>query len=302
MKTPRDPFPFKSSEEEITEGRKPPKEIPLYPLAFVDQEFLLRRELRPIRLSLEFLKAEMKQQEAGILSTIVVFGSARTLSEDEAKQLLYQAETELKDNPNNTLAEQKYDFAKKEVEKSFYYEEARRFAKIISTACQTHAQNDFVIVTGGGPGIMEGANRGAYDANGKSVGLNIFLPREQGMNPYISPELNFQFHYFAIRKMHFLIRSRALIFFPGGYGTFDELFETLTLMQTHKIKKIPILLFSKKFWTKAVNFDFLIEEGVIDALDVELFKYVETAEEAWAHIASFYKIDPKTCKSLTEGG
>lgn len=297
MSNSNDTFPFQSSKEEIIESHSRKKQLPKY-LAFLDEEFMLRRELRPYRLSLEFLKAEMRQLEEGIASTIVVFGSARIAAAEDADKMLSEAAVALANDPENVTLQRNVSIAKREVKKSFYYEQSRKFAQIVSVACQTSSKNEFVIVTGGGPGIMEAANRGAHEVQSKSIGLNIFLPREQGMNPYITPELNLQFHYFAIRKMHFLIRSRALIFFPGGYGTLDELFEALTLMQTHKIRKIPVLLFGKEYWSKVVNFDYLIEEGAIDAEDADLFKYVETAEEAWARIAEFYKVDTQTCKPV----
>ncbi len=224
----------------------PAAQSPTYTLAYADKEFLLRPELRSVRLQLELLKPELLQQEQGIESTIAVFGSAR-----------------LKENTK-------------------YYEEARRFSSMITSEYQKEGRCRLVVVTGGGPGIMEAANRGAQEAGGKSIGLSIVLPFEQNANPYITPELSFQFHYFAIRKMHFLIRVRAMVAFPGGFGTLDELFETLTLIQTHKIEKFPIVLVGRSFWERVVNFQALVEEGVISPEDLDLFELVDTAEEGFS--------------------
>lgn len=240
---------------------------PAYQLAFTDQDFLLREELRPVRLQLELLKPELELQEHGIESTIVVFGSARIPPEDEAP------------DDHQGLREH-----------APYYTEARRFAKIVSEVNQQSELRRFVIVTGGGPGIMEAANRGADDIGAKSIGLNITLPHEQAPNSYITPELCFQFHYFALRKMHFLMRARALVIFPGGFGTLDELFEALCLIQTRKIRPLPVLLFGEKFWRKVINFEAMVEAGTVSAEDLELFKYVETAEDAWRMIREHYAI------------
>ena len=233
---------------------------PTYRLAFDDSDFLVRDEMRGVRLQLELMKPELELQAQNIESTIVVFGSARV--GDPAFE------------PNGRLAR--------------YYTEARRFATIVSAACQSDRHRDYVIVTGGGPGIMEAANRGAHDIGAKTIGLNITLPHEQKPNPYITPELCFQFHYFAIRKMHFLIRARAMVAFPGGFGTLDELFETLTLIQTGKIMPIPVILFGEAYWRRIVNFEAMVEEGVISATDLDLFRYVETAEAAWNVIHTHY--------------
>ena len=175
--------------------------------------------------------------------------------------------------------------------KSRYYEEARRFAQIVTRVSQGNGHRELVVVTGGGPGIMEAANRGADDVGGKSIGLSIVLPHEQHPNPYITPELSFQFHYFAVRKMHFLLRAKALVVYPGGYGTLDELFETLTLIQTRKVKAVPVLLFGRDYWERVIRFDALVEEGTIGMADLDLFQYVETAEEAWELIRNFYGFD-----------
>jgi uncharacterized protein (TIGR00730 family) len=253
-----------------------------YRLAFTDNDFLLREELRPVRMQLELLKPEMVQKEAGIQSTIVIFGSARILSPEAAAADLAQAR-----GRDDALA---IRIAESRARMSRYYDEARRFAALV-TQRTADMNTPVYVVTGGGPGIMEAGNRGAFEVGGKSIGLNIVLPHEQEPNPYITPELCFQFHYFALRKMHFLMRSIALVCFPGGFGTLDELFETMTLVQTGKCRKRPILLFGREFWSRLINFDVLIDTGMISPEDVHLFRYVETAEEAWAVLASEYGFD-----------
>jgi len=253
---------------------------PSYRLAYRDDDFLLRDELRPIRLQLELLKPELILQEHEIENTIIVFGSARIPEPAVARKKLRDAKAAFAQDPSNKELGRRVKIMSRVVENSKYYEEARRFARLISQSAITSENNNFVIVTGGGPGIMEAANRGAHKAGTESIGLNIVLPFEQRPNEYITPELCFQFHYFAIRKMHFLMRARALVVFPGGYGTLDELFETLTLIQTSKIKPIPVLIFGRKFWEKIINFEALVEEGTISPEDVEIFRYVEAAEEA----------------------
>jgi uncharacterized protein (TIGR00730 family) len=253
-----------------------------YRLAFTDVDFLLREELRPVRMQLELLKPEMVQQEQGIQSTVVIFGSARILPADEAKAQLATVR-----ESGDAQAVKRAEMA---VTMSRYYEEARRFAEIVTQRSRT-LDTPIFVSTGGGPGIMEAGNRGAFEVGGRSIGLNIVLPHEQAPNPYITPELCFQFHYFGLRKMHFLMRSVAIVAFPGGFGTLDETFEALTLIQTSKSRKRPVLLFGREFWSNLVNFDWLIETGMISAGDVDLFKFVETAEEAWAHLAAEYGFD-----------
>ncbi|MFQ5741442.1 MAG: TIGR00730 family Rossman fold protein [Acidobacteriota bacterium] len=254
---------------------------PSYRVAHKDPAFLDRDELRPSRLQLELLKARMALDENKVRSTIVVFGSTRIVSPEEAKKRLQAARERAQAAPDQAEAQRQVRIAQRIVAKSKYYQEARRFAQIVSSACQIDGQCDFFIVTGGGPGIMEAANRGAYEVGAKSIGLNITLPFEQVPNSYITPDLCFQFHYFALRKMHFLIRAKALVVFPGGFGTLDELFESLTLVQTHKMAPFPILLFGREYWRNVLNFDYLVEEGTISPQDVHLFRFVETAEEAW---------------------
>ncbi len=253
-----------------------------YRLAFTDTEFLLREELRPVRMQLELLKPEMVQREQGIESTIVIFGSARILPPDVAARQLALAR-----GAADPAAQKR---AEMQVQMSRYYDEARRFAEMV-TVRSRHHDTPIYVVTGGGPGIMEAGNRGAFEADGKSIGLNIVLPHEQAPNPYITPELCFQFHYFALRKMHFLMRSIALVCFPGGFGTLDELFETMTLIQTGKCRRRPILMFGRDFWTRLIDFDLLIETGMIGADDVSLFQFVETAEEAWGQLEAEYGFD-----------
>ncbi|HEX5358234.1 MAG TPA: TIGR00730 family Rossman fold protein [Aquabacterium sp.] len=254
-----------------------------YDLAFADQDFLLHPDLRPVRMQLELLKPEMIQREEGIESTIVVFGSARILPAEVSQARLQEAQ-ELPDGP---ARDQAIRAAQRQVDMSRYYEEARAFASLV-TENSAQLQNPIYVVTGGGPGVMEAGNRGAFEVGGKSLGLNIVLPHEQEPNPYITPRLCFQFHYFALRKMHFLMRSVALVCFPGGFGTLDELFETLTLIQTGKCRKRPILLFGRDFWTKLINFDHLVDTGMISPEDLKLFHYVETADEAWGTLQQVY--------------
>jgi len=257
-----------------------------YRLAFTDTEFLLREELRPVRMQLELLKPEMVQQQHGITSTIVIFGSARIQAPDQAVQGLAHAR-----RLGEGTAIRRAEVA---VAMSRYYEEAQRFSALVTERSREH-DTPIYVVTGGGPGIMEAGNRGAYEIGGKSIGLNIVLPHEQAPNPYITPELCFQFHYFALRKMHFLMRSIALVCFPGGFGTLDELFEVMTLQQTGKVRRRPILLFGRDFWERLINFEHLAETGMISPGDTGLFHFVETAEEAWAHLADHYGFDlPET--------
>ena len=243
-----------------------------YRLAYHDDEFLLRDELRPVRLQLELLKPDLLQQESGVHSTIVIFGSARIPEQATAEQQLQEAERLAQNAPQDERLQRRVPIARRIVENSRYYEEARKLAALITEANLSSGRCDMVVITGGGPGIMEAANRGASDVGGKSVGLNIVLPFEQRPNPYITPELCFQFHYFAIRKMHFLKRAHALVACPGGFGTLDELFETLTLIQTGKIKPVPILLMGRDYWNRIINFQALVDEGMINEDDLDLFQ------------------------------
>lgn len=262
--------------------RTPQTEHPAYKLAFRDTDFLLRDELRPVRFQLELLKPEMLLDEARVGSTLVMYGSARIPSPP-------QVEARLEAAREGDAFEQKV--AERLAAKAKYYDEAYRLARLVSEkAIIEDGLRQFVVTTGGGPSIMEAGNRGASDAGSESIGLNIVLPHEQAPNSYVTPYLSFQFHYFALRKMHFLLRARAVAVFPGGFGTFDEFFELLTLVQTGKMKPIPILLFGHDFWTRVIDFEALAEEGTISKRDLDLFHWCETAEDAWDHIAEFYEL------------
>jgi uncharacterized protein (TIGR00730 family) len=252
-------------------------------LAFADPEFLLRRETRGIRFQLEMLKPDLAQAEAGIEHTVVVFGSARFV--DRAA-----AQTQLQIAQQNGQAQ---DIAKAQalVRNAEHYENARVFAQMVSRACSCLPNDEkLFICTGGGPGIMEAANRGASEVGALSVALNIALPHEQTPNPYVTPNLSFKFHYFALRKMHFMMRAKALVAFPGGFGTLDELFEVMTLVQTRKSKQVPILLFGSDYWQRLLNLEMLVEEGMISAADLNLIRYVDTPEAAWQAICDFYQL------------
>ncbi|GHC26015.1 cytokinin riboside 5'-monophosphate phosphoribohydrolase [Gemmobacter nanjingensis] len=258
--------PFRDSHQDVAATHRipdtPQTRAPAYRLAFTDTDFLMREELRPVRLQLELLKAQMVLDERGIKSTIVLFGGAR---------IPEPAQKETAKTP--VLAEL-----------SKYYDEARRFARMMTERSLQSYGRENVIVTGGGPGVMEAGNRGADDAGGQSIGLNIVLPHEQAPNAYVTPDLSFNFHYFAIRKMHFLMRAKAICIFPGGFGTLDEMFESLTLIQTRRMKPVPFLLFGREFWEKIINWQALAEAGTISPQDLDLFRYVDTAEEAVAII------------------
>jgi uncharacterized protein (TIGR00730 family) len=268
---------------EARQTRTPQTEHPAYRLAFRDVDFLLREELRPVRFQLELLKPEMLLEEANVGSTLVFYGSARIPPPESAGVALAGA-AKLPDDERRVVESL--------VAKSKYYTEAYNLARIASEkAIIEDGKRQFVVCSGGGPSIMEAANKGATDVGAESIGLNIVLPHEQAPNPYVTPSLSFQFHYFALRKMHFLLRARALAVFPGGFGTCDEMFELLTLIQTGKMKPIPILLFGQDFWNRVIDFTALCEEGTISPADLKLFRFCETAEEAWGHIAAFYKIE-----------
>ena len=259
----------------------PQTQDPAYRLAFRDTEFLLREELRPVRFQLELLKAEMLLDAAQIGSTLVVYGSARIPAPEHAEATLKAA-----------TSPERRAVAERLGAKAKYYEEARELGRIATDAAiLENGLRQFVVCSGGGPSIMEAANRGAIEAGGETIGLNILLPHEQAPNSYVTPHLSFQFHYFALRKMHFLLRARAVAVFPGGFGTFDEFFELLTLIQTGKMKPIPILLFGGEFWNRIINFDALVEEGVVNAADLALFTPVETAAEGWAVVQAFYGLE-----------
>jgi len=265
------------------------KDSAAYRLAYEDEEFLNENDQRPVRLLLELQKPEIRLQDYNIQSTIVVFGSARTLPPDKAQEQLDEV---LKKQKKRKKGDESFDRAvakaRRQVEQSKYYEEARRFAQLVSQDFMEAHRRDFVVATGGGPGIMEAANRGAHDERQMSMGLNITLPMEQNPNPYIQPELCFQFRYFAVRKMHFMMRARAMVAFPGGYGTMDELFEALCLVQTGKMPRMPIVLVGRDWWKRMINWDLFVEEGVIDPEDLDLFSTVDTAQEAVDAVYAFY--------------
>ena len=255
-----------------------------------DIAWLSRDEQRGVRLQLELQRAETILAEAGIIGTIVVYGGTRVVERPDAERRLAEAEAKAAAAPGDVAAERAVGVARRVLAKARYYDEAREFGRLVSSTCQRDGRCDFVIVTGGGPGIMEAANRGAFDVGARSLGFNIVLPHEQVPNPYVTPGLCIHFHYFALRKMHFLMRARALVAFPGGFGTLDELFETLTLIQTGKMKPVPIVLFGREFWEKAIDFEYLVGEGTIAPEDLRLVSYAETAVEAWEAIARFHGI------------
>ncbi|HKB52673.1 MAG TPA: TIGR00730 family Rossman fold protein [Ramlibacter sp.] len=261
--------------------------LPLEPdasrIAFADPEFLLRRETRGIRFQLELLKPDLEQQAMGIENTIVVFGSARVRSQDEAAESLAAAQA--------SGDEEQLRRARAVARNAHYYEKARAFGRLVAEYSAGKNPEDMLFIcTGGGPGIMQAANRGAYEGDGISVGLSIALPMEEQANKYVTPALSFKFHYFALRKMHFMMRAKALVAFPGGFGTLDELFEVITLVQTRKARQVPIVLFGSGYWKRLIDFEFLIEEGVISAGDLELFQYADEPAIAWEIIRSFYRL------------
>ena len=272
-----------------------------YRLAYTDVDFLGRPELRPVRLQLELLKPELLQQEQGVESTVVIFGSTRIPEPSIARAQLEAARTAAAAVPEDNELARRAAVAERIADKSRYYDEARRLAAMITRVSQHNGHRHYVVVTGGGPGVMEAANRGAYDAGGKSIGLSIVLAQEERPNPYVTPELCFQFHYFAIRKMHFLLRARALVAFPGGFGTLDELFETLTLIQTGKVRPVPVVLFGQAYWERVISLDAMVEEGTIDPKDRGLIRFVERAEDAWAIIRDFYA-DADQIDAIATGG
>ncbi|TWG61033.1 LOG family protein [Aminobacter sp. J44] len=269
--------PLPHSDEDLGRAKAvpdtPQTRAPAYRLAWDDEDFMTRRELRPVRLQLELLKPDMLLSERGIRSTVVLFGGAR-IPEPGGDAWAAKNETQKK----NLLANAKY------------YDEARRFARLCSEESAKTYYREFVVVTGGGPGVMEAGNRGANDVGAPTIGLNIVLPHEQAPNEYVTPELCFNFHYFAIRKMHFVMRAKAVAIFPGGFGTMDEMFETLTLIQTGRMERVPVLLFGKEFWSKAVNIDYLVEQGTVSPGDENIIDFVDTAEEAWKIIQDFYNL------------
>lgn len=279
------------------------KESAAYRIAYKDIDFLNQEELRPVRLQLELLKPEMTFRQHHINSTIVVFGATRIVERPEALRRVAEIEDRLKAKPKSIALKNELAIAKRVLAKSRYYDEAREFARLVAEDTQKKkGKQDYVIVTGGGPGIMEAANRGAFDVNAKSIGLNITLRMEQEPNPYITPELCLQFHYFALRKMHFLLRAKALVAFPGGFGTLDEVFEALTLVQTRKVQSLPIVLFGSEYWKRLIDWDYLVSEGTIDADDLKLFVYADRARDAWDYIKYYFRASANGRNNGSNGG
>ncbi len=279
-KMPQPHNPLKRSHKDREEAKvvpdTPQTRSPAYKLAFDDPDFLCRPETRPVRLQLELLKTEMMLEEAGIVSTTVLFGGARIAE------------------PGKDPWAAKNDVQRENLKKSSkYYTEARKFAQLSSEASKKTGFTEYVVVTGGGPGVMEAGSRGSLDVGAPNIGLNIVLPHEQAPNEYVTPEYSFNFHYFAIRKMHFLMRASSVAVFPGGFGTLDEFFETLTLIQTGRMERIPVLLFGKNFWGRVINLEALAEEGTISPDDINLFTIVDTAEEGWKIVSDFYELSDK---------
>ena len=292
IKTTKLPWQKPKSTKEDSKADKLIKELmhsPTYKMAEDDLDFLKSEDTRGIRLELDYLKTELIFRKLDIEHTIVVFGSARIKERKTALKNLKNIEKKLEKDENNKELIQELRKAERAVEMSRYYEDARKLGQLVAKAGKGPKDNRVIVMTGGGPGIMEAANRGAYDVGAKTIGLNIKLPHEQFPNPYISPELCFQFRYFAIRKLHFMLRAQALVAYPGGFGTFDELFEVLTLIQTHKNREIPVVLVGKKYWNRILNFDVFVEEGMIAPEDLEIFKIVENAQEAFDYLFKWHK-------------
>ena len=272
----------------VAANRKAILESPSYRLAEFDVDFLKRPENRPLRMQLELLKTETLLRDNQVDSTIVLFGGTQIVPHDRAEAALKAARAAAKKSPDNPQLVRAVERAESILAKSRFYDEAREFSQIVSRAGQHDGRCKFVVMTGGGPGIMEAANRGAFEIGAKSIGLNIDLPHEQEPNPYITPDLCFRFHYFAMRKFHFILRTAALVVFPGGFGTIDELFETLCLRQTERMQQIPVILYGRKYWDSIINFRQLTDEGVVADEDLKLIDYAETPQEAWDIIAAFH--------------
>ena len=281
---------YQVSDQEEQQRLKEIMEHPSYKLAYLDQDFVRREELRPRRLEMELLKPEIMLEDAGIKSTVVAFGGTQVAPREEGERMMAEAKAAIEKDPDSHEAKRKMIRAERVLYKSRYYEECREFARLVTNYNKQFRDGEFIIKTGGGPGIMEAANRGAFEAGGKSLALNITLPFEQTPNSYITPGLCFQFNYFAIRKMHFLLRAKALVCFPGGFGTLDELFTSLTLRQTGRMQEIPIILYSKEYWENILNMQYLADEGVINDSHLELFQYTETPEETWRVIKDFHGV------------
>lgn len=279
--------------ERVERNRQAILESPSYRLAELDVDFIGRAEQRPIRMQLELQKAETILREAGVRSTIVVFGGTQIVPRARAEERLAAARRALKQSPDDAALKRSVTRAERILAKSHYYDEALEFSRMASEFCRHEDHKcDLVIMTGGGPGIMEAANRGAFEIGAKSIGLNIVLPHEQEPNPYITPELCLQFHYFAMRKFHFILRAAALVIFPGGFGTLDELFEVLTLRQTGRMQEIPIIMYGADYWKRVINLQTLADEGVIADEHLHLVHYVNSPEEAWQIVVEFHHLGP----------
>jgi uncharacterized protein (TIGR00730 family) len=272
----------------VAANREAILQSPSYKLAEYDVDFLRRKENRPLRMQLELLKTETLLREHQIDATVVVFGGTQILPREQAEAVLREARLNAKKSPHDPRVARAVQRAERILAKSHYYDEAREFSRLVSSAQTPDGRRKLVIMTGGGPGVMEAANRGAFEIGAKSVGLNIDLPHEQEPNPYITPELCFQFHYFAMRKFHFVLRAAALVVFPGGFGTLDELFDTLCLRQTRRMQQIPVILYGRAYWDSIIHFQRLADEGVVDDEDLKLINYAETPQEAWDIIAKFH--------------
>lgn len=292
----REPLPWQSLKpaEDDPDARARVQAIvssPSYRPADEDIEFLGRDDTRGVRLQLDYSKAEMQLQAHEVQHTVVVFGSTRIHEPAAAQRQLTMQRAALANDPDNAQLRRRVATAERICAKSHYYDVARELGRLVGRNGQGHGANRIMLMTGGGPGMMEAANRGAFDVGARSIGLNITLPQEQFPNPYVTPDLCFRFHYFALRKLHFLKRACALVAFPGGYGTLDELFETLTLVQTRKIHPVPVILVGEDYWRRAIDIDFLVDEGVIDPEDRELFWYAETASEVWSDILLWHELN-----------
>jgi hypothetical protein len=274
--------------DEVAANRMAILKSPSYQLAELDIDFLGRKENRPLRMQLELLKTETLLREHQIDSTVVVFGGTQIMPREQAEAVLREAKLNAERAPRDHRVQRALQRAQQIMAKSHYYDEAREFSRLVSTSKQADGHPKLVVMTGGGPGVMEAANRGAFEAGAKSIGLNIDLPHEQEPNPYITPDLCFQFHYFAMRKFHFVLRAAALVVFPGGFGTLDELFDCLCLRQTRRMQQIPIILYGRKYWDGVIDFKFLADEGVVDDEDLKLLDYAETPQQAWEIIAKFH--------------
>lgn len=282
-----------AADRRVSENRAAILASPSYKLAELDVDFIGRPEQRPVRMQLELLKAETILRENGIRSAVVVFGGTQIVPREEAVARLALAQEHLAATPDEPSAKRALARAERVMANSHFYDEAREFGRIVSTRCQPEAGKcDFVVMTGGGPGVMEAANRGAFDVGAKSVGLNIELPHEQEPNPYITPELCLQFHYFAMRKFHLVLRAAALVIFPGGFGTLDELFDALTLRQTGRMQEIPIIMYGTEYWNRIINFRELADQGVIADAHLDLIHYADSPETAWKIIADFHHLSP----------